>query len=635
MDVKALCLVLLALLVLGCASTPPSPSPVAGTPTQATIAATATPVPIGAEMAQEATRQIPLSYGFISEAAGVAATAPESYTLTTKGSFSLALSLRPASELSLEDDEISSIIGRLLAAGAYGKKMTVGAGRFDIAWSSLDAQGNAEDTLEASLAKEGGSTICATPKQGGKKCTALTESQAEALWAALKQNALENGISLLYPGLSLKDLLKVEKTGTAGTAAGRECDNYGLAFTAKGLEEANKLGGTKLTDLQGKACLDREYGFPLILEFTSSLAKASENVREFTPMPPITITPADCTKAGGTCRTDGCPACDVMRPKGYPCASGETPDFALSCGGKRFTTCCVKATPAPTSTATPTPTPSTNVDLCGFNGFTCTSLKCKEGYEEVDSKQLITTGLKPGEKGYVCTPPGVRTLVAVKCCRNTATPATSCESNGGTCYQPTPVPCPQGTKCSLRPVSACPSNDFTLDTTRSCTAGNCCIPKTAPTPAPTATPSATPTATATATPTPTPTATVTATPTPGTYVACGSNNAGMCYKSANYDGTNRHYGCPLGLQQLTESAKECSSLGAHCCKQPAAGSCESVNGICNAGQPFYPTVCSWTQFSRAPDSATGSCPNNELCCRPSDEAFRISAAVKALATPKP
>ncbi|MBI2444995.1 endo alpha-1,4 polygalactosaminidase [Candidatus Micrarchaeota archaeon] len=211
---------------------------------------------------------------------------------------------------------------------------------------------------------------------------------------------------------------------------------------------------------------------------------------------------------------------------------------------------------------------------------------------------------------------------------------------------PSPTPTRQPSAC-VQARGQCVSVFDVSDVYRNCVRGNdaaldascgvdtyCCVPRPSvfPTasPIPTATPAPVPTSTAT----PSPTASPSATPAPGAYVACGANGAGMCYKTVSYNTNNNHLGCPLGLQSLAENGRECSNLGASCCKQPPASSCESVEGLCIGGQPFYPDACSWPEFGRAPASSTGSCSPNLLCCKPSPS-YQVSAAVKILATPMP
>ncbi len=198
----------------------------------------------------------------------------------------------------------------------------------------------------------------------------------------------------------------------------------------------------------------------------------------------------------------------------------------------------------------------------------------------------------------------------VKTATPTPTPAiTACREAGGSCV-------------SIRDVSRVYRNCDSDGSKRRLDCGDwskyCCVPKSNPTATPTPTPSATPTATATATPTPTPTATVTATPTPGTYVACGANNAGKCYQRAIYSnpiGTQgEKSGCPAGYQEVADGTATCGSSNI-CCATASQGSCESTKNICYPDSGFG-YKCYLTGWTQATDTGTGSCGSGLSCCIP-------------------
>ncbi|MBI5225793.1 hypothetical protein HY994_00960 [Candidatus Micrarchaeota archaeon] len=136
-------------------------------------------------------------------------------------------------------------------------------------------------SVQLSISGASSPTPVATALPAGWTCVSPSQSQVKQLWSALQGNAVDDALQLLIPGITLKDVLQVQKTGE-NAYAGRPCTGYALSLTSAGIAQLNQLGaGAKLSDLSGSICLDSQYGFPLKTEIKSTMFRLSEDVTGF------------------------------------------------------------------------------------------------------------------------------------------------------------------------------------------------------------------------------------------------------------------------------------------------------------------------------------------------------------------
>ncbi len=180
-------LVLFGLFLFGCTSGPSQPQ---ATPYVVSTTASATPIPTpnpaiaqaaaSSEVILQAEEYIPLSSGFLAEAAGVTAKAPSDYFLTTEGSASLSISLKPLTRIDFQDSAFVEALKRVATAPRFIKTVSVGDDSFELTWVGLNQEGVPSDTVAAKLYKNRESRICVNEETAG---SASLEKQDEIRFA--------------------------------------------------------------------------------------------------------------------------------------------------------------------------------------------------------------------------------------------------------------------------------------------------------------------------------------------------------------------------------------------------------------------------------------------------------------------
>lgn len=175
-----------SLLLFGCTSGPSTPQ---ATPYVVTTSATATPLPTPTpepikaasnEVIKAAEASVPISTGFLAEAAGVKTKAPSEYFMTSEGSAALSVSLKPLTEMQFADNKIIEAIKRVATASHYVKTVSVTDDSFELNWIAVDSQGKPGDIVAAKLYKNRESRICVNEASNG---AALSEQTSELQFA--------------------------------------------------------------------------------------------------------------------------------------------------------------------------------------------------------------------------------------------------------------------------------------------------------------------------------------------------------------------------------------------------------------------------------------------------------------------